>query len=262
MATPITYPIGPLVKWGIRIVTPIYVLGESLLDGLDDSEDALSWRQLQCVVERTPTAGTSDDFAICTFDLLNLTGGAPDSTWDAGDYAAAEAAFDTYWNAVKPLMSGTHKVKEYRWYTRSFAPVMSQTHRFADSGPPQRITSKSIVGTAGVAAQAWQVAMTVTERTPWARHWGRWYMPGLAVTLSASGRISSTDTTTQATAAGILLNTLHDAQLPLVVASTQADNVLSGYLLGVTETQVDDIPDVQRRRRPRAVVTRVRVPLS
>lgn len=262
MPAPIVYPISHLVKWGIRVIPPLYVLGESLLDQLDDSETPLEWRQLQCVFERTPTAGTSDDFAVCTFDLLNLTSGAIDTTWDTGDYTAAETIFDAYWNAVKPLMSGTHKMKEYRWYRRAFAPVMSQSHRFAAGGPPQRITAKSIVGTAGVAAQAWQVAMTVTERTPWARHWGRWYMPGLAVTLSAAGRISSTDTTTQATAAGVLLNALHDAQLPLVVPSTQADNVLSGYLLGVTETQVDDVPDVQRRRRPRAVVTRVRVPLS
>jgi len=35
------------------------------------------------------------------------------------------------------------------------------------------------------------------------------------------------------------------------VPSTQADGVLAPAMLGISEVQVDDVPDVVRRRRPR-----------
>lgn len=260
--SPISYPIGPLVKWGIRVVPPIWALGESLLDAADDAPDPMEWRQLQIVQTRTTPTGTVEDKALMTFDVLNLTGGAIDSTWITADYTAAEARFNTYLTAMLPYIRTGTTFSQYRWYRKSFADPIIPNHRFNDSGPPLRLTTIALSGASNAGIMPNQIAASFTEKTAWPRHWGRWYLPSLGATLDGYGRFTGAQTGVWSNAAGALLNGLHDDELPLVVASTQADNVLSGYLLGVNAIQVDDVPDVQRRRRAKQPAIRSVVVLS
>lgn len=262
MPSPITYPIGPLVKWGLRVIPPTWFLGESLLDQADDADDALTWRHLQIVAQRGTPVGTVEDKAIMTFDLLNITGGAVDNTWTTTDFTTAESRFSTWLTALLGSISNDVSFVQYRWYRRQFAVPMTADKRFADTGPPERITTIALTGTAGTGKMPYQVAMSITELTPWPRHWGRVYVPGLAVTLGTASRWGSSVLTTASTASGVLLNALHDDELPLVVPSTQQDKVIAGYLLGVRGIQIDDIPDVQRRRRAKQPAVRTVIPLS
>lgn len=244
------------------MIPPLWVLGESLLDQADDADDALEWRHLQVVQTRGTPTGTVEDKAIMTFDLLNLTASAPGSNWSSGDYTTAESRFSTFLTACLGSISQDATFSQYRWYRRKFAVPMTEDHRFEDAGPPDRITNISLVGTGSTGKMPYQVAMSITEKTPWPRHWGRFYIPSLALSLAADGRFGSSFMTTASTAAGVLLNALHDDLTPLVVPSTQQDKVLAGYLLGVTSIQVDDIPDVVRRRRAKQPAVRTVVPLS
>lgn len=262
MPGPLTFPITTLLKWGIRIVPPIYVLGEQLLDFLHEHDAPMEWRHVQVIQTRGTPAGTIEDKAMITFDVLNVTDGNVDSSWTTDDYVALEARLSTFLTAINSVVHTSASWTEIRHYRRAFADPMLPGRRFEASGPPQRVTAIGIAGAASSSQHAYQVALSVTEKTAWPRHWGRFYIPTLGLGLAASARFSSTTCTTVATAAGALMNGLMDDQLPLVVPSTQADGTLSGYLLAVNSIQVDDVPDVQRRRRPKQPAVRVVVPIS
>jgi len=268
MPSPLTYPVSGPVKWFVRVAPFAYGLGEFLVDQylVKDADDPLEWRRVSCKFVRETPAGTVEDAAYCTFDLCNFTDATVDSTWTTADYVAAEARLDTFWNAVKVYFPATHVLKEYRWFRRQFAEIQTAPdangrngHLFEPSGPPQRITVKTITGTSAAPAFPYQVACTVTEKTAFPRHWGRWYIPGFCVALAADGRWPSGAVTAVATAAGALMNGLTADQLPLVVPAAMIDKTPAKYLLNVTSMQVDDIPDIQRRRRPRQPLIRTEV---
>jgi hypothetical protein len=262
---PITYPLSGAAKWLVRVGAPALEWAhENLFTQSSDTEDETwEWRRLMVKFVRETPAGTVEDAAYCTFDVANFTGGTIDTSWVAGDYTACETRFDTFWNAVKVYFPATHVIKEYRWYRRQFAAtqVMPDSNGrngklFEDSGPPVKVTPKTIAGTATAPAFPYQVACTVTELTAMPRHWGRWYIPGFCVALAADGRWPSGAVTAVATAAGTLMNGLTADQLPLVVPAAQVDNAPAKWLLNVTGMQVDDIPDIQRRRRPKQPLIR------
>jgi hypothetical protein len=97
---------------------------------------------------------------------------------------------------------------------------------------------------------ATQVAMSVTEKTAFPGHWGRFYLP-----LSGGSDFTSTrrfDTATVdsvANAVGACYATLQTAEFFPVIPVTQVDKTPARGLLQVTDVQVDDVPDVVRRRR-------------
>lgn len=252
----ISYPIGPAIKWAYRLIPPLYALGESLLDEAETIDPATEWRHLQVIQNRATPAGTVEDKAMMTFDLLNITGLSVDPTWTTTDFTTAEARFTTYLTALKPYHTSTTVYTQYRWYKRKFNDPLLVEKRFADTGPPERITTISIGGTSVSPVLPYQVACSTTEKTPWPRHWGRWYIPSLAMTLTSEGRFPSGIMTVFSNAAGALLNGLRDDELPLVVPSSQTDQVLAAHLLGVTAIQVDDVPDIQRRRRAKQPAVR------
>jgi hypothetical protein len=95
--------------------------------------------------------------------------------------------------------------------------------------------------------------MSVTKRTAIPRHWGRVYVPGLtegATATGGTGRWNTGLVDGMGSAFHNFFDAMQTAGFPVVVASTQTDKRLEGALLGITEVQVDDLPDVIRRRRP------------
>lgn len=250
------------VKYAVRAAewaAPI-VLGALTYDEPVTNEELL-WRRLQAIYTRATPTGTQEDKAVCTFDFVNITSGAIDGSWTAGDYTTVEGILDTMFTGIAGNQSNKVTLSQYRWYARAFLPVGQErpikggVNYFADSLIPERVVSKSIVGGSSNAIQMpYQVALSVTEKTPLPKHWGRFYIPNpAAVGFDAFGRWMYSSAI--AGYVGTAYDDLADANFYAVVPVGK-----SRALLGVTSLQVDDVPDVQRRRRPRQTLVRAVAP--
>lgn len=218
---------------------------------------AVEWRRMQMQFSRLVPSGFTEDRAVCTFDFLNITSGDVDNTWITSDYTTLETALDTWWTSVKPYVSAEHSLVEYRWFRQRFNSV-DNPKPFAPAGPPQRVTTRAVAGTSS-GAVPYQVAASVTERTAIPRHWGRFYVPGTGAStnLAGNGRYTSALITALANATQTLYNSaVSGVGAYPVVPMTQLDKTPIRALLAVDAIAVDDIPDVIRRRRPRAVSAR------
>lgn len=254
-----------LLKWTKYAVRAAGEVAPFLLSKLDyDHEsdpDTLKWYRLQTVWSRTTPAGTVEDRAICTFDLVNITGGVPDATWITSDFTSAEAKFDTFFNVVRSYQTNNHTLVEYRWYPMTFAPItdapLDKQKPFNPSLYPDRVTTKSVAGT-GTTPLPYQVSMAITEKTALPKHWGRFYIPGINGTLMATGGrwVMVGGANDILAAADTMYEALAGAELYPVVPITQVAKVPVRALLGVTSLQVDDIPDIVRRRRPKQAAVR------
>lgn len=221
----------------------------------------IEWRRVQLKFTRTAPSGATEDAAYLKFDIFSLGDDWVPATWSTGHYTQNETALNTWWTAVKPYVSPNHTLAEYRWYRMSFMNPMSVDKRFADSGPPLRVTT---VGTPGTDATSsynpYQIAASVTFKTAHRKHWGRIYIPGLAnQRIGSTSRISSACCDALATATDALFSTMHGNVDWPFVPSTQTDGTLAPAMLGISEIQVDDIPDVIRRRRPRSTTYRKQI---
>lgn len=251
---PIAFP-NPIPAWvkgaWHTVETTIVEPYASLLTYIENLSADMSWMHLSLKMHNTaPSAVVQDDMYV-GFDILNITGGVPDHTWTTTDFTTCESAFDTWFNAYKAFMPDWLTLTEYRWYVKSFNPLTT-SKPFAPHGPPIRITSRALTGTQS-SYEAPQVAFTLTEKTPWSKHWGRVYMPyaGGAANVIAGGRANATNCTTAATQYETLNQTLAAADFQMVVPSVQIDKTPARQLLTITSVQVDDVLDVQRRRRAR-----------
>jgi hypothetical protein len=255
---------APLPPW-LRVLIRLgeagaFYLISSLVDHAVEETDRskLEWRRLVIAMQRATPVGSEEDYAHMTFDLVNITGGQIDQTWTDTDFTTCETFYDEWFNAFKASIDNGHTVVAYRWYRMRFRQIMTDTHRFEDTGPPVRVQTKTIAGTDAATVLPYQCAMSVTEKTGVPKHWGRFYIPGLTTSsiVAASGRWSPTVQTAVANATAELYDDLQGAQFYPVVPLTQVNKVLRGALLTVNQVVVDDIPDVIRRRRPRQALVR------
>lgn len=192
----------------------------------------------RCVLhfDRT-TWHTGSDDAEMHFDFLNITGGDPDDTWTSGDYTTLEGHLDTWWGSVKPLVYSGVKLSAYDWYR--YGPGVGSPN------PAERVTSRSVAGTAGAPALPPQVACSITLRTGVRRSWGRTYLPGLASgVMDTPGTLASANVDTIAAATAALYSSANADDFPMVVVSKHLSAVLS-----VEAVEVDNDLDVIRRRR-------------
>lgn len=252
---------APLPVWAKALLQIAPLVSGYLYDVLTYANEApsvMQWRKL--MVKAHITAGTpaAADDAWCSWDLINITGGNVDNSWTTADYAACEARFDTFWTAYKPNFASWATISEYRWYVREFTPI-GPGNPFKDSGPPARVTAKAIAGTATSGAIP-QASTTITEKTPWPHHWGRTYLPFFANQNIANGRLTTAVVDTLATAAQTLYAGLATDEFFPVVPVTSIKKDPARALVAVTNVQVDDVPDVVRRRRPRNVLYRKVLP--
>lgn len=212
-------------------------------------------REVDLIFKRVVSAGAPvQDNAMCTFHLLNLTSGAPDATWTAGDYTACETLFDTFWGAIKAQYSLGTAFLGYRWSADgpAFKPHGSEL------SPTLRNTARSVLGSTDTEFLPPQVAVSVTEvtaakytvddvegvGTQLRNRWGRFYLPAPIVAAAVNGRLSSAAGTAIANAAQSLYNGLRAADfIPVMYSPT------TGSSWSVDELHVDDIFDVIRSRR-------------
>jgi len=243
-------PIPPFVKGAWRFLNGDHPdFYKDLLQYLADIVESTQWRSLYVRFHNTSTGAVIQDDFFITFDILNITAGIADPTWTTSDYTTVEALMDTFLSNQSAFFPSWLTVSEYRWYTREFGALGAKP--FVDHGPPQRITTKSISG-AGTGLAGAQQSLTVTERTPWARHWGRFYFPfGAANTQQvAGGRVSSACATQIATGYQTFVSGCASADFQVVVPVTSIDKAPVRDLVTISSIQVDDILDVHRSRRP------------
>lgn len=253
----------PLVKWSRYLIRGI-AEGFTLLTGLnefapvaDDPAD-IEWRYAVLRFQRPTPAGAVEDYAQIGINLVNITGGDIDTSWTSGDYTTCDGHFTEWWNTIKSQIQADHKLVDVRYYRRYFATPMTPEKRFGDSGPPEHILTVNSNGTSVTLPLPFQVAMSVTFKTAVPRHWGRVYMPGLPQSAADDGygRWDVGSRTAVANAFAELMDDLGGSEFFPVVPVTQVSKVLVPGLLGVTSVQVDDIPDVIRRRRARTTLVR------
>lgn len=211
-------------------------------------------RKLTVKWTRTPASGVPQDAAMCTFHFINLTGGIPDASWIAADYAAVESGFDTFWTNEKSLFPTSTKLSEYSW--RADGPAFRPFG--ASLSPTLRTTARSVVGTGVGEALPPQVAVSVTETTAAKftvqnvegvgtqirNRWGRFYLPAPVVSQVTNGRFSSGSQALLATAVDTFYEACVTAGLHPVVYSPT-----TGHSWSVLEIHIDDIFDVIRSRR-------------
>lgn len=228
----------------------------AISDGNDPTPS--SWRHFQLVGEPVGSTAASEKF-VTTMDIANITGGAVDSTWNDADYATVWAALDELMTAWAANMPTTYRWVEVRSYVRMFNDY-SNPNPFVLSGPPERIIPTVRQGTSGAATQAPQVSITSTDRTPYARHWGRNYWPHpSSASCTPAGYVSPSVQTALATAVHSCYADLQAAEFFPVVPITMVGGIPTRGLLTVNEVQVDDLFDVIRRRRQKLPTSRIRL---
>lgn len=236
-----------------------------LIDQLQQEESVadLAWVRWNVRYSRYTPPGTIEDKAQFKIDLLNLTGGSIDTSWTAGDFGAVKTAVDSFLSTMAAFTSSQVTAVEHRAYAMRFnvsdpgpGPGPKSTSRpFADTGPPVYVNTISIPGTGGT-GYPYQVAASVTLKTGWPGHWGRIYLPGAAGGMAAGGRWVSTYAQALANAAFDLNDDTAAAGFVWCVPVTQVHKQKYHALTGIASIVVDDIPDVQRRRRPRQAALR------
>lgn len=192
-----------------------------------------------------------EDVAQISFEFVNWTAGVPDDTWTDADFVTVEGYLDTWWTAVKPQVSSTHTLSQYRWY--EFGPRLPLSDKGNEMpGPPRRITARSSAGTMVTQVLPPQVAMSVTFKTALRRHWGRIYVPGPCLTSeSAPGRIAGATRTAIAGATDALFDSCSGADFSPMVYSPTKRRAYS-----IEAVQMDDVFDVIRRRRMKTTTAR------
>lgn len=230
---------------------------------IEDLTTDMEWRRVMCIWQDVSGSNAPQDNAVTTFDIANYTGGQLDSSWTTTDYDNCESALDQFFGGYAGYCPSRLTFKGYRWYRRKFTPVPTapiippdKDVPFEDAGVPARITTRNVVGL-GTSPTSSQTAMTFTKRTPWAKHWGRNYLPITGgVTMSTNGRFTSACQDQVATLLHALVTALTAADFQLQVAATSFDKQPIRTLLNVTQLSIDDVPDVVRRRRLRNVARR------
>jgi hypothetical protein len=257
------------VKYVIRVSEAAIPAGFAYLDTLLTDAAAAPpdahWVRAVVTFARKTPVGTSEDKGQFKFDLVNITGGTIDSSWTAADLNTVSTDLLAYLTALQPITSDSVTYDSIRYYRMSFnatdpGPGLRGpgAELFNPSGPPIRIDTLSKIG----ALSNWtpyQVAATVTWNTGWPKHWGRIYVPSPMIgttPFDANGRFIAG----YRNALGGATKTLHDAlaahDFLITVPVGQVGKVAWHGLLGVSAIVVDDIPDVQRRRRARQAAAR------
>lgn len=247
-----------LIKAGLEVggAVAAYLL-DKLTEGSSENDvgDVL-WTRWTFEYSRSTPTGTVEDRAQFSIDVVNLTSGAIDTTWTATDLTDVWGAFAPVPSALRPYQQPSHSLVRVSAHLMGFSPETWPAKRFLDTGPPVWAADIAPVAGSGTTG-AYQVAATVTERTAFPGHWGRLYVPGLAGgALDANGRITSTARNAILAAFETAADALRAKDFYVVVPMTQHDKAPAFGLLSLTQLSVDDIPDVQRRRRPKQVAAR------
>jgi hypothetical protein len=239
-------PISLFVRFAIMTSAAVYANWDTI-SGLFDravsnASSPIYGYYCQHVFQMKDSGGGFSDKERGMFGVhyVNTTGGDLDTTWTTADFTAVETAVQTFWSAIAAQISTDFRLYEHRWYP--FGPGVHPPN------PPSRITTLGtpIVGTGG-AVSPHQLACTVTLRTPVRRHWGRIYLPvGLFTSVAGGqGNTAVVDAIANGARTMFLSPSTSQGVVPIVWDRQRH------AALGVTAIEVDSVPDIIRRRRPK-----------
>jgi len=204
---------------------------------LSASKATLQWK-------RTTPAGTQED--LCSINVhMGIVAGATCVFLDDTQKAAAEVDLKAYMDALAGMQNPGFSSHSIVWHD----------HRAGEPfyGPADRVTTyATAVGSGPGTRLPDQVACSVTMRTSSRKHWGRVYVPGLG-----SARFDATYGRFLSSTCDALASTLRDlysglegntASTTMVVYSTAHQAALT-----IDEIVCDDVVDIIRRRRAKAV---------
>jgi hypothetical protein len=216
-------------------------------------------RKVQFIWSLSDAAVAGEDSRVATFHLAKLSGGSVTDAWVAGDFTAMDSAFSAWWTTLKTNFHANLTWDRIKVYKDGPAIEPPQV--------PVYDADKAVAGTSGGSQTPPQVAVSVTEIAGAKRFWGRFYLPNPTIAaFTTYGRYSSAFQTAVADASDTLYTALRAANLspvvyrpPLPARFTKAairtgaeDPDLparTGSAWDVEKVQVDDVPDVIRRRR-------------
>lgn len=253
--SPIPAPLPPWARALLQLEPLIQTGLQEVLQYIGIMKDAAqptpdTWMHIQLVGKPLASVNRSDEF-VTTFDIVNITNGHIDNTWTSTDTQKVSIALANLMLAWASTMSSQYTWTEQRFYLRQFNPYTLEKP-YAKSGPPAIIYPYVVAG--GLPGpMAPQVSLTSTDRTAYAKHWGRNYWPH-----PTGAMVASTGETVTHSAVDGLADAVHVCYAALmadefypVVTVTQVDKAPVRGLLTVSSIQVDDLFDVIRRRRPK-----------
>lgn len=271
---PVTSFSKGLIHWIEQTYIQPYVDLFQWVSKLGSAAEA-DWRYAVLVFQRGTPTGTVEDNAQIGVNITNITAGQLDATWTTQDFLDCETALAEWYAMLLNNMSSVATLKEIRWYHRKFNPDLpinmpvpqndpatgKPYARFAHTGPPVRIKPIGTAGGAGTTPLPYQDAMSITLKTAVPKHWGRVYLPALSISVLDTlalgpGRFSAAVQTAIANQTAELIDDLAAKDFQVVIPTTQIDNRYQIALQTVSQVQVDDIPDVIRRRRARSPLRR------
>lgn len=237
----LTYAEAEAGYWATQPLDADAIVTSSGADVLGTSRVTLKWSRAQ------PTA-LREDLAMTSIWLAKIVGGGLYSFIPLAELAAREAALDVFCTGLMLYLSADYKLVEYAWHhvTENSPRTDDPGHRGQKMGPADRITVKSIAGSASGTDLPQQVSQTITLRTVSRRHWGRLYIPAPTTTAlqGAYGRWTSAFADDLATIFNNLHNTWQDAGYQVGVWSQ-----LHPAFMTPKQIETDDVVDVIRRRR-------------
>jgi hypothetical protein len=249
----------PWARWLIQLAPLIPPGVQAVLEYIDelqhpDSPTPDEWRRYVYHF-RNPSNIDEADEAVTTFDIVNITGGGIDVSWTEGDYATVDGQLDALVTGWATNMGSNFRCVRCAVYRMQFTVLppsgtaLADDKPFVRSGPPVRDRALNILGSANAGLPS-QISVTATEKTPYAKHWGRNYLPFPSqATVALDGHILPAVVDGIATNYEAHYGSLQANEFYPVVPVTQIDKQPARGLLGVNAVQVDDVFDVQRRRR-------------
>jgi hypothetical protein len=199
-------------------------------------------RKVSLVFDRPAEANLSTrDTIITSFALFKISATSPDPSWDSGDYSDAETIIETWWGATKGFYSSDLTFEEIRWYNEG--PEVTPPN------PVVRTTSVGVAATSSDAALPPQVSTTVTLMTPLRKYWGRMYLPA-----PRTGALNASGTSRGRWDTGFVDDWCDDTKdmfndLGAIGLIPAVYSRAGNAFMAVTGVEVDDVPDIQRRRR-------------
>lgn len=205
------------------------------------------------VFTRDAASGVREDVAEFSLHMGVNTGASAWASLTSAQAAAAETPLIAWWTTMKAHSTSHWAMKEIQW--RDFGA----NNPIGESGlskpsPIWRTTANVVAGTGAINPNPDQTAATVTFMTASRKHWGRVYAPAtITSNLTAFARLSTTYVDALALATRTLLNSLNGlaAQTDVMVWSPKYRGANF-----IRELQVDDTPDVVRRRRAKQTTYR------
>lgn len=226
-------PPDELTYWGAQSTEPSTTV-------VDAGAANLGVNRAMLVFSRTTPAATREDRMAINLSI-GKQAGTTTSYFDAtADLNACKTAIEGWWTSQRGTITDQVTLLEIRWYRVSLDHLKS--------GPPLRVDAIGVAGQFSSSRVPDQLSATITFKTASRKHWGRVYIPGLAANSwdTTYGRLTTSRADSLATYMRSLIVDLNTAGFEMCVWSRTARSVLHIY-----ELHVDDVPDIQRRRRPK-----------